>query len=136
MKTQSHWVVTPGKQTNIERTWLNDVMQTEIHTAEPLVTEPGAFEVEMAIEKLKRHKSPGIDQIPPELIKAVDRTNYSEIHNIVSSIRNKEELSEEWKQSITVPITRRVINQTVVIIEAYHFCQLHTKFYPTSWGQG
>jgi hypothetical protein len=28
--------------------------------AEPLVTEPSAFEVEMAIEKLKRHRSPGI----------------------------------------------------------------------------
>jgi hypothetical protein len=30
-----------------------DVEQTEIHTAEPLVPEPSAFEVEMAIEKLK-----------------------------------------------------------------------------------
>jgi hypothetical protein len=29
------------------------------------VPEPSAFEVELAIEKLKkRHKSPGIDQIP------------------------------------------------------------------------
>jgi hypothetical protein len=49
---------------------VNDDRQTEIHTAKPLVTEPSAFEVEMAIEKLKRHKSPGIDQIPAELIKA------------------------------------------------------------------
>jgi hypothetical protein len=31
----------------------NDVRQTEIHTAEPLVHEPIAFDVEMAIEKLK-----------------------------------------------------------------------------------
>ena len=44
------------------------VMHTEIHTAEPLVPEPSAFETEMATEKLKRHKSPGIDQIPAELI--------------------------------------------------------------------
>jgi hypothetical protein len=49
---------------------VNDGRQTEIHTAKPLVTEPSAFEVEMAIEKLKRHKSLGIDQIPAELIKA------------------------------------------------------------------
>jgi hypothetical protein len=34
------------------------------------VPEPSAFEFELAIEKLKRHKSPGIDQIPPELIRA------------------------------------------------------------------
>ena len=40
------------------------------HTAEPLVPESSAFEFELAIEKLISHKSPGIDQIPAELIKA------------------------------------------------------------------
>ena len=49
---------------------VNDVRQTEIHTAEPLVPKPTAFEVEMNIEELKRHISPGSDQIPAELIKA------------------------------------------------------------------
>jgi len=34
---------------------VNDVSQTKLHTAEPLVSEPSAFEVELAIEKLKRH---------------------------------------------------------------------------------
>jgi hypothetical protein len=29
-----------------------------------------AFEVELATAKLKRHKSPGLDKIPAELIKA------------------------------------------------------------------
>ena len=47
----------------------SDRRRTEIHTAEPLVPEPSAFEDELATEKLKRHKSPGIDQIPAELIK-------------------------------------------------------------------
>jgi hypothetical protein len=49
---------------------VNDVRKTEIHTAEPLVPEPSACEVELAIEELKSHKSPHIDQIPTELIKA------------------------------------------------------------------
>jgi hypothetical protein len=31
-----------------------DVRQTEIHTAEPIVPEPSAFEIEMAIENFKR----------------------------------------------------------------------------------
>ena len=31
----------------------NDVRQAEIHTVEPLVPEPSAFEVELAIGKLK-----------------------------------------------------------------------------------
>ena len=47
---------------------VKDVRQAEIHTAEPLVPEPSAAEVELAINKLKSHKSPGIDQIPAELI--------------------------------------------------------------------
>ena len=48
---------------------VNDVRQIEIQTAEPLLPEPSTFKAEMAIEKLKRHRSPGIDQIPAELIK-------------------------------------------------------------------
>jgi len=39
----------------------NDDRQAEIHTVEPLVTGPSAFEVELDIGKLKNHKSPGID---------------------------------------------------------------------------
>jgi len=46
----------------------NDVRQAEIRTVEPLVPEPSAFEVELAIGMLKNYKSPGIDQIPAELI--------------------------------------------------------------------
>jgi len=34
----------------------NDVRQTEIHTTESLVPEPSAFEVDLAIEKLKSYK--------------------------------------------------------------------------------
>jgi hypothetical protein len=49
---------------------VNDVRQTEMHTAEPLVPEPNPFEIEIAIEKLERYKPPGIDQIPAELIQA------------------------------------------------------------------
>jgi hypothetical protein len=72
-----------------------DVRQTEVHMAEPLVPEPSAFEVEMAIEKLKRHKSPGIDQIPAELVKARGRIIRPEIHKLIISIWNKEELPEK-----------------------------------------
>ena len=49
---------------------ISDVRQAEIYTEEPLVPETSVLEVELAIEKLKSHKSPGIDQIPAELIKA------------------------------------------------------------------
>jgi hypothetical protein len=85
---------------------LNYVRQTEMHTAEPLVPEPSAFEVEMALEKLKRHKSPGIVQIPAELIKAGGSKIYSEIQNI-NSVWNKEELPEQWKESVTAPVYKK-----------------------------
>jgi len=49
---------------------VNDVRQTERHTAEPLVPKPSAFEVEMAMEKPKRHISPDMNPAPAELIKA------------------------------------------------------------------
>jgi len=80
------------------------INESEIHTAEPLVPEPRAFEIEMATEKLKRHKSPGTDQIPAELITAGCRTIHCEIHKLIISIWNKEELPEEWKELIIVPI--------------------------------
>ena len=64
---------------------VNDVRQVEIHTAEPLVTEPSAVEVEMVIENLKNHKSPGIDQIPAKLIKAGGRIFRSEIHDLINA---------------------------------------------------
>jgi hypothetical protein len=40
---------------------VKDVGQVEVPTADPLVPKPSAFEVELAIDKLKSHKSPGID---------------------------------------------------------------------------
>jgi len=83
---------------------VNDVRQAEIHTAEPLVPEPSVAEVELAIERLKNYKSPGIDQIPAELIKAGGRTICCEIHKLIISISNKEELPDEWKELIIVPI--------------------------------
>jgi len=83
---------------------VTDVRQTEIHTTEPLVPDPSAFEVEMAIEMLKSHKSLDIDQIPIEFIQAGGRTICYEIHKLIISIWNKEELPEEWKESFSVPI--------------------------------
>ena len=61
----------------------------------------------LAVGKLKHHKSPGIDQIPGELIKTGVRTIYSAIHELIFSVWNKEELPEEWKESIIVPICKK-----------------------------
>ena len=87
--------------------WVSGVRLTEIHTAKPILREPSAYEVAMATEKLNRHKTPGIDQIPAELIKAGGGTIRSEIHELIYSIWNLEKLPEEWKESIIVPIYKK-----------------------------
>ena len=52
----------------------------------------------MATEKLKRHESPAIDQIPAELIKeGGSRTVRSEIHKLINFIWNKDKLPQECK---------------------------------------
>ena len=57
--------------------------------------------------KIKIHKSPGTDQIPAELIQAGGRTICYEIHKLIISSWNKEELPQEWKESINVPIYKK-----------------------------
>jgi hypothetical protein len=82
---------------------VSDVKQIEVHTAEPLVPGPSRLEVEIAIAKLKTFKSPGSDQIPAELIQIL----LSEIHKLINSVWNKEELPDQWKESIIVPIHKK-----------------------------
>jgi hypothetical protein len=107
-----------------------------IHTAEPLVPEPSLVEVEIAIGKLKSYKSPGTDQIPAEMIKAGGETLYSEIHRLICCIWNKEELPQQWKESITVSIYKNGDKTDVIIIEESPSYQLPTKFYPTFFWPG
>jgi hypothetical protein len=86
---------------------VSDVRQTEVHTAEPLVPGPSRLEVEIAIAKLKKYKSPGSDQIPAELIQARSKMLLSAIHKLINSVWHKEELPDQWKESIIVPIHKK-----------------------------
>jgi hypothetical protein len=83
---------------------VSDVRQIEVHTAEPLVPCPSRLEVEITVAKLKKYKSPGSDQILAELIQAGSEILLSVVHKLINSIWNKEELPDQWKESITVPI--------------------------------
>jgi hypothetical protein len=65
---------------------VSDVRQIEVHTAEPLVPGPSRLEVEIAIAKLKKYKSPGSDEIPAELIQAGGDILLSAIHKLINSI--------------------------------------------------
>jgi hypothetical protein len=82
-----------------------DVRQIEIQTAELLVPDPSPFEIEIAIAK--RFKSPGSDQIPADLIQAGGQILRSKNHKLIKSIWNKEELPDQWKESIIVPVHKK-----------------------------
>jgi hypothetical protein len=87
---------------------VHNVKLKAIQMAEPSVPEPSIVEVDTAIGKFKCYK-PLIrsDQIPAELIKAGGETLYSEIHRLIYSVRNEEELPQQWKESIIVPIHKK-----------------------------
>ena len=78
-----------------------------MQTAESRVPQPSAFEAEMSIKKLRRHKSPGTDQILAEFIKVRGQDTSFETHTFTISLQNKEKLHEEWKESTIVPICKK-----------------------------
>jgi hypothetical protein len=63
--------------------------------------------VEIAIAKFKRYKSPSSDEIPAELIQAGGEILLSAIHKLINSDWNKEDLPDQWKESIIGPVHRK-----------------------------
>jgi hypothetical protein len=53
---------------------------------------------------LKKYKSLGCDQILAELIQAGGEKLWSDIHKCINSVKNKKEMSDQWKESVTVEI--------------------------------
>ena len=90
--------------------------------------DPCDLEFEVVIEKVKSHKSLGIDQIPAELIKAGGRKICYEIHKLIISILNKEELPVEWKEATIIPVYKKGNETDCIIIEAYQFANYVQNF--------
>jgi hypothetical protein len=86
---------------------VSDVRQIDVHTVEPLIPGPSRLEVETAIAKLRKYNLPGSNQIPAEPIQAEVEILLSAIHKLVNSVWNKEELPDQWKESIIVPIHKK-----------------------------
>ena len=74
------------------------------------------------LEKTKQsHKSPDTYEIITELIKAGGRIIRSETHKLINFIWNKEELPEQWKESIIVPIYMKGDKTYCSNIKTYNF---------------
>jgi len=87
------------------------------------------------LKSLKK-RPPGIDQNAAELIKTGCRKIRYEINKLVISIWNKEELPEEWKESVILPIYKKDDTTECSNCRGISLCQLHRKLFPTSCWQG
>jgi hypothetical protein len=76
---------------------------------------------------LKTYKSPGSDQIPTELIQAGGEQLLSAIHKLINSVSNKEELPDQWKESIIVPVHK---NCDKTYFNNYRGISLHSRLVP------
>ena len=85
------------------------------------------FEVDKAIEKLKRDKSPGTDQIPADLIK-IGCKNFALISTILLILYGIRRNCPKSGRSRSLYLFIRAIKQTELIIEAYHFVNYVQKF--------
>jgi hypothetical protein len=55
---------------------------------------------------LKKYKSPGSDEIPAVLIQARE-TVLSRSCKLINSFLKKEELPDQWKESVIVPVHKK-----------------------------
>jgi hypothetical protein len=83
---------------------ISDVRQREMHITEPYVPVPTLSALEIVIAKLRKHKSPGRDQIPADVIPERGETLRNEINKLINSIWNNKKLPCQWNESIVLPI--------------------------------
>jgi hypothetical protein len=115
-------------------TWLK-TLGGETYRAEPLVHEPSMSEGELVIENLKRYKSSGIYKSKQNrLNKEVGQFILRSISLLVLFGIRRNCLNLGKSRSLYLFI-RKMIKYSAVIVEAYHVCQLPTKFYLTSFCQ-
>lgn len=72
------------------------------HTDEALVVGSSVFEADMAVVKMERCSSLAIDHIQTEVFswEVEQGTVQSKTHTLSISILNKEELLQQWKESV------------------------------------
>jgi hypothetical protein len=69
-----------------------------------IITEPTEEEIKIALKVLKSGKEPGIDNIPPEILKVDLETFVKILYPIFKNMRGKKIVPEEWKKWLLVKI--------------------------------
>lgn len=68
---------------------------------------PSIQEVEAAVKLLKTNKAPGIDNIPPELLKGRNNTTIRALHTVIKKVWQQEKMPEDWQKSIICSIHKK-----------------------------
>ncbi|XP_071123842.1 uncharacterized protein [Mytilus edulis] len=63
--------------------------------------------VNAAIKQLNNEKAAGIDNIPPEAIKAMDNICFDKLHQLLNKIWNDEHIPEDWRKEILVKLQKK-----------------------------
>ena len=75
-----------------------------LHEMEPEILES---DIRSAIAQLPNRKSPGIDGIPIELVKALGDRGTRIIREMCNEIWRTREWPQQWKQSVYIPIPKK-----------------------------
>ena len=71
------------------------------------IAPPSREEIIHAVKLLKNNKSPGIDELPAELLKAPPEVANDELHNLPTDVRVCEYIPEEWRTSVIIPVFKK-----------------------------
>jgi len=64
-------------------------------------------EIEAAINKLKKNKSTGTDQITAEMLQAGGKQPIHKIFELCNRAWDEEKIAEEWRRSVLTPIPKK-----------------------------
>ncbi|XP_060533802.1 craniofacial development protein 2-like [Cylas formicarius] len=78
--------------------------QTDMNAEEPSILKT---EVEYAIKQLKANKSPGPDEILPEILKLISEENIDLLVALYNRIYETGKIPQEWLESIFIPLAKK-----------------------------
>ena len=84
-----------------------DIDTDEIEILALNVDKPTLKEIKAIITELKTGKSPGIDNITGELLKADSETATKQIHLLLTKIWNNEQIPSDWKKGLIVILPKK-----------------------------
>lgn len=83
----------------------NTVLQYS--TVEQLLEKPSEEEVKIGLDMLRHGKAPGDDEIVSECLKKGGQGLLNQLHKLMNTIWEQEEIPEAWRISIICPIHKR-----------------------------